>query len=53
MWRICSAIILAAVWWVGLTALMGPGMDTIEDGLASGKRLALAQYAQLHANDQP
>jgi hypothetical protein len=52
MLRLCSAIVLTVVWLVGLAAIIGPGIDTIEDGLGSGKRIALAHYAEM-AGDAP
>jgi hypothetical protein len=51
MLRLLSAIVLTAAWVVALGALMGPGIGTIEDGLGSGKRIALAQYAQQQADE--
>jgi hypothetical protein len=52
MWRLLSAIALTAAWVLLLGALMGPGISSIEDGLGSGKRIALAQYA-LEVGDAP
>jgi hypothetical protein len=52
MLRLGSAIVLTLVWLVGLAALIGPGMGTIEDGLGSGKRIALAHYAEQHSEAQ-
>jgi hypothetical protein len=53
MLRLLTAVALTAAWVIGLAALMGPGIGTIEDGLGSGKRIALAQYAQEQAETQP
>jgi hypothetical protein len=53
MLRLLSAIALTAAWVVALGALMGPGIGSLEDGLESGKRLALAQYAQQLETTQP
>jgi hypothetical protein len=48
MLRLLSATVLTAMWAVALSALMTPGIRSIEDGLVSGKRIALAQYVQQH-----
>jgi hypothetical protein len=53
MLRLGSAIVLTVVWLIGLAALMGPGIGTIEDGLGSGKRIALAHYAAQASDAQP
>ena len=48
MLRLLSAVALTLVCSVALAALMVPGLDSIQTGLESGKRIALAQYAQEH-----
>jgi hypothetical protein len=48
MLRLLSAVALTLVCCLGLAALMVPGLDSIQDGLESGKRMALAQYAETH-----
>jgi hypothetical protein len=54
MLKILSALALTLVWTVALAALMAPGLSTIKDGLESGKRIALARYAEQHAEaEQP
>jgi hypothetical protein len=50
MLRLLSAVALTLVCCLGLAALMVPGLDSIETGLESGKRIALAQYAEQHAD---
>jgi len=45
MFRLLSAITLTAVWVVTLFAFMAPIDGVIENGLDSGRRIALAQYA--------
>jgi hypothetical protein len=53
MLKILSAVALTLVWTIGLAALMIPGLGSIQDGLESGKRIALARYAAEHALPQP
>jgi hypothetical protein len=48
MLKLLSAIALTLVWTLGLAALMGPGLTSLQDGLESGKRIALARYAEQH-----
>jgi hypothetical protein len=48
MLKLISAIALTLVWTIGLAALVGPGLGSIQDGLESGKRIALARYAEEH-----
>jgi hypothetical protein len=50
MLRLLSAVALTLVGCIGLAALMGPGLDSLQEGLESGKRIALVQYAEQHAN---
>ena len=49
MLRLLSAVALTLVGCLALSALMLPGLDSIENGLESGKRIALAQYAETHS----
>ncbi len=51
MLKLISAVALTMTWVVMLGALMAPGLGSIEDGLSSGKRIALAQYAAEHDAD--
>jgi hypothetical protein len=44
MLRLIAAMALTLAWSVSLFQLIAP--STIQDGLESGKRIALAQYAQ-------
>ncbi len=49
MLRLLSAVALTLVCCCGLAAVMGPGLNSIQNGLESGKRIALAQYAETHS----
>lgn len=49
MLRLLSAVALTLVGCFALSALMLPGLDSIQNGLESGKRIALAEYAETHS----
>ncbi len=47
MFKLVAAVVLTVVCAFGLAALMVPGLNSLQDGLESGKRIALARYAEL------
>jgi hypothetical protein len=53
MLKLVSALALTLAWTIGLAALMAPGLRSLQEGLESGKRIALARYAEEHPPAQP
>lgn len=51
MLKLLSAVALTLAWAVALSALIGPGLSSLEYGLESGKRIALAEYAAAHPTE--
>jgi hypothetical protein len=53
MLKLVSAVALTLAWAVALAAMIGPGLSSIQDGLESGKRIALARYVAEHPIELP